>query len=124
MYDFTLFDKKNSSYDHEIRDYISNYLVINKFENNNKRTFETFYFQSLRTPVGEEPIIFLIIKKKINNLFGNNTILSNRVGVLNLFDKNKRYTRIDHTAELRYSSDHKSGFIYENLGQISNIFMI
>ena len=125
LYDFTLFDKKKSliSFDHEIRDYISNYLVINKFENNKKRTFETFYFQSLRTPVGEEPIIFPNYKEKnISNLFSNNTILSNRFGVLNLFDKNKRYTRIDHTAELRYSSYHKSGFIYENLGKISNYF--
>ena len=93
LYDFTLFDKKKSliSYDHEIRDYISNYLVINKFENNKKRTFETFYFQSLRTPVGEEPIIFPNYQEKnISNLLSSNTILSNRIGVLNLFDKNKR----------------------------------
>ena len=124
LYDFTLFDKKKSliTYDHEIRDYVSNYLVINKFENNKKRTFETFYFQSLRTPVGEEPIIFPYYQeKKLRKLFNNNTILSNRFGVLNLFHKNKRYTRIDHTAELRYSH-HKSGFIYENLGKISNQF--
>ena len=61
-----MFDKKNSfiSYDHEIRDYISNYLVINKFENNKKKTFETFYFQSLRTPVGVEPIIFPYYQEK------------------------------------------------------------
>ena len=120
-----MFDKKNHliSYDHEIRDYISNYLVINKFENNKKSTFETFYFQSLRTPVGVEPIIFPNYQEKnISNLFSNNTILSNRFGVLNLFDKNKRYTRINHTAELRYSNIHKSGFIYENLGKISNSY--
>ena len=125
LYDFTLFDKKKSliSFDHEIRDYISNYLVINKFENNKKRTFETFYFQSLRTPVGKEPIIFPNYQEKnISNLFSNNTILSNRFGVLNLFEKNKRFTRINHTAELRYSSDSKSGFIYENLGKVSNYF--
>ena len=53
-------------YDHEIRDYISNYLVINKFENNKKSTFETFYFQSLRTPVGVEPIIFPNYQEKIS----------------------------------------------------------
>ena len=125
LYDFTLFDKKKSliSYDHEIRDYISNYLVINKFENNKKSTFETFYFQSLRTPVGVEPIIFPNYQeKKISNVFGNNTIFSNRFGILNLFDKNKRYTRINQTVELRHSSNHKSGFIYENLGKISNSY--
>ncbi len=125
LYDFTLFDKKKSliSYDHEIRDYVSNYLVINKFENNQKSTFETFYFQSLRTPVGEEPIIFPYYEKKnISNLVSNNTILSNKFGILNLFNKNKRYTRIDYTTELRYSNNHKSGFIYENLGKVSNHF--
>ncbi|MFL2802683.1 MAG: LPS-assembly protein LptD [Paracoccaceae bacterium] len=122
-YDFTLFDKKKSliSYDHEITDYVSNYLAINKFENNKKKTFETFYYQSLRTPVGEEPIIFPNYEEKnINNLFINNTILSNSFGILNLFNKNKRYTRIDHTSELRYNNIYKSGLIFENLGKVSN----
>ena len=125
LYDFTLFDKKKSliTYDHKIRDYVSNYLIINKFKNNKKRTFETFYFQSLRTPVGEEPIIFPNYQEKsISNLFANNIILSNRFGILNLFNKNKRYTRIDHTAELRYNGVHENGFIYENLGKVSNHF--
>ena len=125
LYNITLFDKKNSflSYNHAIRDYVSNYLAIKKFENNKKRSFETFYFQSLRTPVGDEPIIFPYYQeKKISNLFSNNFILSNRFGVLNLFNKNNRYTRIDHTAELRYINKHKSGFIYENSGKITNHF--
>lgn len=123
IYDFTLFDKKQSliSYDHEINDYVSNYLVIKKFENNKKRHFETSYFQSLRTPVGEEPIIFPNYhEKSISNLFTDNTVLLNRLGVLNLYNKNKRYTRIDNTAELRYSNINKFGFIYEILGKISN----
>ena len=55
-------------------------------------------------------------------MFANNTILSNRLGILNLYNRNKRSTRIDHTAELRYVKINKNGFIYENIGKISNHF--
>ena len=39
-----LIKKSLISYDHEIRDYISNYLVINKFENNKKVLLKLFIF--------------------------------------------------------------------------------
>ena len=124
-YDFTIFDKQKSliNLDNEITDYVSNFLIINNFEENKKRNFETFYFQSLRTPVGEEPIIFPHYEEKIiKNIFNNNTILSNNISILNLFNKNERYTRIDNSTELKISNIYKNGYIVENLGKISNTY--
>ena len=45
QYDFTIFDKKKSflTYDHEIKDFVVNYLTIENYKQNKKRIFETFF---------------------------------------------------------------------------------
>ena len=120
QYDFTIFDKNKSllTYDHEINDYVVNYLTIENYEKNKKRIFETFFYQSLRTPAGEEPIIFPFYEEKnIGKIINDNTIFTNSFGILNLFNKNKKYTRINHSFSIKYNI-HKKGLIFQNLGKI------
>ena len=123
QYDFTIFDKKKSllTYDHEIKDFVVNYLTIENYKQNKKRIFETFFYQSLRTPAGEEPIIFPYYQEKnIGDIFNSKTIFVNSFGILNLFNKNKKYTRIGHSLDFRYNTVYKKGFLFQNLGKISS----
>ena len=122
-YDFTIFDKKKSllTYDHEIKDYVVNYLTIENYKKNKKRVFETFFYQSLRTPAGEDPIIFPYYKEKnIGEIINTKTIFTNSFGILNLFNKNKKHTRIDHSLDIKYNTIYKKGVILQNLGKISS----
>ena len=123
-YNFTIFDKKKSltNYDHEITDFISNKVSIKKYQKNKVSSFNTFYLQNLRTSEIEDPIIFPYYSEKtINKIFNNNIIISNELGILNLFHKKKIHTRIDHKTEIGFNKFYKNGIILENLASISNL---